>query len=211
VVPWRLRAAFIALGKASHKLDRKKEPTMQKIILVGGGARSGKSRFALAYARRLGARRLFVATATAGDAEMGERIMHHREERGSDFTTLEEPLRLPGLLAQPHDVDVIVVDCLTLWLSNLLMHNHSAAAIEEQVNGLLAAITRRHHHVVLVSNEVGLGIVPESALARRFRDIVGRAHQQIAAQADEVYLAAMGMVLRLTPEPVKTFRLGEAP
>ncbi len=184
---------------------------MHKIILVGGGARSGKSRFALSYARALGPRRLFVATAEARDAEMGERIARHRDERGDEFTTREEPLHLARLLAAGHAADVIVVDCLTLWLSNLLLQDVSPGDIERQVEDTLAAITPRRQHVILVSNEVGLGIVPESALSRKFRDIAGRAHQQIAAVADEVYLAAMGMVVRLVPDPMKTFRPGQVP
>jgi adenosylcobinamide kinase / adenosylcobinamide-phosphate guanylyltransferase len=184
---------------------------MHKIILVGGGARSGKSRFALSYARTLGPRRLFVATAEARDAEMGERIARHRDERGDEFATREEPLHLARLLAADHAADVIVVDCLTLWLSNLLLRDTSPDDIERQVNDVLAAIKPRRQHVILVSNEVGLGIVPESALARSFRDIAGRAHQQVVAVADEIYLAAMGMVVRLVPDPVKSFRPGQVP
>ena len=211
-VPWQRRTAtFIVLEEVSHKRGVGKEESVHKVILVGGGARSGKSRFALAYARRLGTRRLFVATAEAADAEMGERIMRHREERGCDFATKEEPLYLPRLLAEEQAADVVVVDCLTLWLCNLLMRDCSTGEIEGQVGEIVTAVARRRHHIVLVSNEVGFGVVPESALGRRFRDIVGRAHQQIAAQADEVYLAAMGMVIRLTPEPVRTFRPGELP
>ncbi len=184
---------------------------MHKLVLVGGGARSGKSRFALAYGRSLGARRLFIATAEAGDAEMAERVERHREERGADFATREEPLHLVRLLGEKLDADVVVVDCLTLWLCNLLMHDRSPADVESEVEKLLGVVARREYDTILVSNEVGLGLVPESALGRRFRDIVGRAHQQIAAQADEVYFAAMGLLLRLSPEPVRAFRPGEAP
>jgi adenosylcobinamide kinase/adenosylcobinamide-phosphate guanylyltransferase len=184
---------------------------MHKIILVGGGARSGKSRFALSYARALGPRRLFVATAEARDAEMDERIARHQAERGGEFATQEEPLHLARVLAEEHAADVIVVDCLTLWLSNLLLRDTSPADIERHLEDVLAAIEPRRQHVILVSNEVGFGIVPESALARSFRDIAGRAHQQIAAVADEVYLAAMGLLVRLVPEPVRTFRPGQVP
>ncbi len=182
-----------------------------KVIVVGGGARSGKSHFALEYARKLGRRRLFVATAESLDAEMRERILRHQEERGADFTTLEEPLHLARLLAQVRNVDVVVVDCLTLWLSNLLMRETSASDIDNQVAEMVTVLKPRLQHVVLVSNEVGLGIVPESPLGRIFRDVAGRAHQRFAAEADEVYLAAVGVVLRLLPEPVKTFRPGECP
>jgi adenosylcobinamide kinase / adenosylcobinamide-phosphate guanylyltransferase len=182
-----------------------------KVILVGGGARSGKSRFALEYAKRLGQRRLFVATAEAFDAEMRERIQRHRDERGADFATVEEPLHLARLLGHANDVDVVVVDCLTLWLSNLLMQDVSVEQIDSHVAELVTVLQTRQQHVVLVSNEVGLGIVPESPLGRIFRDVAGRTHQRLAAEADEVYFAAMGLVLRLVPEPVKFFRPGQCP
>jgi adenosylcobinamide kinase/adenosylcobinamide-phosphate guanylyltransferase len=182
-----------------------------KVIFVGGGARSGKSRFALEYARKLGRRRLFVATAEAFDAEMAERILHHQGERGADFTTVEEPLHLARLLGQVRDVDVVVVDCLTLWLSNLLMRGTPVSEVDNQVAEMVTVLQSRMRHVVLVSNEVGFGIVPESALGRTFRDVAGRAHQRLAAVADEIYLAAVGVVLRLLPEPVKSFRPGEYP
>jgi len=185
-----------------------------RVILVGGGARSGKSRFALEYARKLGPRRLFVATAQAFDAEMRERIQRHQDERGADFTTVEEPLKLAQLLGQlqdAQDVDVVVVDCLTLWLSNLVMQETSVERIENHVAEMVTTLKTRRQHVVLVSNEVGLGIVPESALGRIFRDVAGRTHQRLAAEADEVYFAAMGLVLRLVPEPVRAFRPGDYP
>jgi adenosylcobinamide kinase/adenosylcobinamide-phosphate guanylyltransferase len=182
-----------------------------KIILVGGGARSGKSRFVLAYARSLGERRVFVATAQAFDGEMRDRIGRHRDERGRDFTTVEEPIELARVLREVGDVNVVLVDCLTLWLSNLLLRERSADAIEREVENVVAELRPRRHHVVLVSNEVGLGIVPENALARQFRDCAGRLHQRLAEEADEVYFAAMGMMLRLVPAPVVGLRPGEIP
>ena len=196
----------------SHKDKFRGVATMPgKVILVGGGARSGKSRFALEYARKLGQRRLFVATAKASDAEMRNRILRHQEERGADFTTIEEPLQLARLLDQVKDIDVVVVDCLTLWLSNLLMHEASAEQIDGRVAEMVTALKQRRQHVILVSNEVGLGIVPDSALGRTFRDVAGRAHQCLAAESDEVFFAAMGLVVRLVPEPVKAFRPGDCP
>ena len=114
-----------------------------KVILIGGGARSGKSRFALEYAGKLGDRRLFVATAQAFDAEMQDRILRHQEERGSDFATAEEPLELPRLLEQVRDVDVIVVDCLTLWLSNLLLRGDSVEQIDGHVAKLVSVVRQR--------------------------------------------------------------------
>jgi adenosylcobinamide kinase / adenosylcobinamide-phosphate guanylyltransferase len=182
-----------------------------KIILVGGGARSGKSRFAMDYARTLGERRLFVATAQAFDAEMGERIARHREERGLAFTTVEEPVQLARVMREATAMDVVLVDCLTLWLSNLLLQGRSPDDIERDVDEVVTALRLRRHHVVLVSNEVGFGIVPENALGRAFRDIAGRTHQRLVAEADEVYLAAMGLLVRLIPAPVKAFRPGELP
>jgi adenosylcobinamide kinase/adenosylcobinamide-phosphate guanylyltransferase len=177
-----------------------------RIILVGGGARSGKSRFALGRARRLGARRVFVATGQALDAEMAERIAAHVRTRGADFRTVEEPLALPEALlalgAGDGGADVVVVDCLTLWLSNLVCRGDSEGMIAEQVDALAAALGRRRFHAIVVTNEVGLGIVPEAPLGRLFRDVAGRAHQRLAAQADEIHLAILGTILRLRPEPL---------
>jgi adenosylcobinamide kinase/adenosylcobinamide-phosphate guanylyltransferase len=185
-----------------------------RIILVGGGARSGKSRFALGLARRLGARRFFVATGQALDGEMTERIAAHVRERGPDFRTIEEALALPEALnaipsgrdrgdtAIAGAADVVVIDCLTLWLSNLVCRGDSEAQIVEQVDALAAALARRRFHALVVTNEVGLGIVPETPLGRLFRDITGRAHQRLSAIADEIHLAILGTILRLRPEPI---------
>jgi adenosylcobinamide kinase/adenosylcobinamide-phosphate guanylyltransferase len=175
-----------------------------EVVLVGGGVRSGKSAFALALARRLGARRAFVATAQPFDEEMRARIAAHQAERGPEFATLEEPLDLPGALARAADggADVVLVDCLTLWLSNLLLRGDGAAEVEAAIGRVAATLALRRVHAVLVTNEVGMGIVPESRLGRLFRDTAGRAHQRLARDADRVYLAALGCVLRLRPGPV---------
>jgi adenosylcobinamide kinase/adenosylcobinamide-phosphate guanylyltransferase len=174
-----------------------------RLILVAGGARSGKSRFGLARAEALGPRRLFIATAERSDDEMRERIARHRAERGAAFDTLEEPRALPEALVGARGHDVVLVDCLTIWIANLLVGGAAVAAVEERVAALLAALAARRSHVVLISNEVGMGLVPETPLGRRFRDLTGFAHQKIAAVADELYLAAMGAVLRLRPAPVE--------
>jgi adenosylcobinamide kinase/adenosylcobinamide-phosphate guanylyltransferase len=183
--------------------------TAPRIVVVGGGARSGKSRFALSRAMQLGARRVFLATAEALDDEMRARITRHAEERGRAFTTIEEPRRLAeAITAASADTDVILVDCITLWLSNLLvggspdLDRPDVSVVEQPIADLVAALRRRTCHVVLVSNEVGLGIVPMAPLSRAFRDATGRAHQALAAVADELYLAAMGVILRLRPDPV---------
>jgi adenosylcobinamide kinase / adenosylcobinamide-phosphate guanylyltransferase len=136
---------------------------------------------------------------------MAARIAVHVRTRGTDFRTIEEPLDLPRALdarAAAGDADVVLVDCLTLWLSNLLLRGDSEERIGAQVDALVAALARRRFHVLLVTNEVGLGIVPESALARLFRDVAGRAHQQLASVADEIYFAVLGTILRLRPEPL---------
>ena len=174
-----------------------------RLILVGGGARSGKSRFALARAQALGPRRLFIATAERSDDEMRDRIARHRAERGDRFDTLEEPRALPEALAGARDHDVILVDCLTIWISNLLVGGAPAEVVQDRVAALQAALARRRSHVVIVSNEVGMGLVPETPLGRVFRDLTGLAHQRLAAVADELYLAATGVLLRLRPGPVE--------
>jgi adenosylcobinamide kinase / adenosylcobinamide-phosphate guanylyltransferase len=174
-----------------------------RLILVAGGARSGKSRFALARAEALGPRRLFIATAERSDDEMRARIARHRDERGGRFETLEVPRALPEALAAARDHDVVVVDCLTIWISNLLVGGAAVAAVEERVASLLAELAQWRAPVVIVSNEVGMGLVPETPLGRAFRDVTGLAHQRLAAAADELYLGVMGVLLRLRPGPVE--------
>jgi adenosylcobinamide kinase/adenosylcobinamide-phosphate guanylyltransferase len=181
----------------------------RRIVLVGGGARSGKSRFALARARELGTRRLFVATARRYDADMAERIDRHRAERGSEFETVEEPLGVPEAIAGVAGHDVAVVDCLTLWLSNLLLDGLPVEAIERRVEDLAAALARAPCHVVLVTNEVGMGLHPDTPLGRTFRDLAGRAHQRLAAASDEVHLAVLGLVVRLKPGPIEARQPGD--
>jgi adenosylcobinamide kinase/adenosylcobinamide-phosphate guanylyltransferase len=172
-----------------------------RIIVIGGGVRCGKSAFALELARSLGTRRLFIATAEALDAEMRERIERHRSERGQDFETLEVPLAVPEALERAQ-TDVVVVDCLTFWLSNLLLRDATDAQIEARVAALLHSLSARRFHSILVTNEVGMGVVPDNALGRRFRDCVGHAHQQLAALSDELYFGVLGSMLRLRPAPI---------
>ena len=185
--------------------------TGRRLVLVGGGARSGKSTFALVRARELGTRRLFVATARRYDADLSARIDRHRAERGAEFTTVEEPLAVPEaiLAAAPHDV--AVVDCLTLWISNLLLDGAAADGVERRVEDLARALARAPCHVVLVTNEVGMGLHPDTPLGRTFRDLAGRAHQRLSAVADEVHLAVLGLLVRLKPGPVETRSPGGTP
>lgn len=170
-----------------------------EFILIGGGARSGKSGFALELAERLAPERIFLATAQALDTEMQERIDRHQEERADRFSTIEEPRRIVDALARVPNDAVVVVDCITLWLSNLMLDRLSDEALEREVEHLLEALRRSSFHCVAVTNEVGSGVVPESPLGRRFRDCAGRANQRLAAQADRVYLAALGCILQIKP------------
>jgi adenosylcobinamide kinase/adenosylcobinamide-phosphate guanylyltransferase len=179
-----------------------------RLILIGGGARSGKSNFALGYARRLGERRCFIATAQAFDGEMRSRIDRHRAERGDDFETWEEPLDLPGAIVRAPGEAVLLVDCLTLWLSNLLCADVPQDQILARVDAVASAAAGRPGPTLIVTNEVGLGLVPDNPLGRAFRDVTGLAHQRLAAVADEIYAALMGVVLRLMPAPLVSFRAG---
>jgi adenosylcobinamide kinase/adenosylcobinamide-phosphate guanylyltransferase len=166
------------------------------VVLVGGGARSGKSRFALAHARkawRAGGRLVYIATAEALDAEMRERIAHHRSERGEDFVTVEEPLELAAAIRSAAG-SAIVVDCLTLWLSNLM---HGARKVDGETDAVLAAARETTVELIFVTNEVGCGIVPENALAREFRDFAGAMNQRFADAANEVYWMVFGQPLRV--------------
>lgn len=169
-----------------------------RIILVGGGVRCGKSRFALELAQAMGTRRTFVATSEPFDDEMRERARRHREERTGRFETVEEPRRLCEVL-EADTADVAVVDCVTLWLSNLLLRGDEPEAILGEVDRLVGVLQRRRSATILVTNEVGMGLVPESPLGRTFRDVSGGAHQRLAAAADEVYFGALGLLLRLKP------------
>jgi adenosylcobinamide kinase/adenosylcobinamide-phosphate guanylyltransferase len=183
----------------------------KRMILIGGGARSGKSAFALRRAATLGERRVFVATARAVDEEMAQRIARHRAERGAGFTTIEEPLELASALAGLRAVDVVVVDCVTVWLANLLLREESEQRILTRVDALVDELSRRAYGSVLVSNEVGMSVVPETALGRAFRDLTGFAHQRLARAADEVYLGVLGAMLRIKPGAVVHVPLEGAP
>jgi len=163
------------------------------IVLVGGGSRSGKSSYALSLARQYGARRGFLATAQPFDEEMRQRIAQHQQERGTDFITIEEPLDLAQVIqTQQEALDVMVIDCLTLWLSNVILSGQ-----EPCFERLLEIAVESPMRCILVTNEVGCGIVPENALARRFRDLAGTLNQQTAARATEVYWMIFGVPLRV--------------
>ncbi len=164
-----------------------------RLSLVVGGARSGKSSLAERLVRASGLPRTYIATAEAWDDEMADRIARHRDDRGADWRTVEAPRDLAGALAGAGGA--VLIDCATLWLTNVML---AGADVGAEAAGLLAALAAHPGPVVVVSNEVGWGIVPENALARAFRDEQGRLNQQIAAAADLVLgvMAGLPMVLK---------------
>jgi len=166
------------------------------VILIGGGSRSGKSSAALGMLKAAGDRRGFIATAQAWDDEMRERIARHRAERGESIVTWEEPLTVAARIeAEDGAYDAIVVDCLTLWLSNLMMAGDRD--IEAECRRLVDAAAKARTTIILVTNEVGCGIVPENALARQFRDAAGKLNQLAAERAAEVQWMIFGIGLRI--------------
>lgn len=165
------------------------------IVLVTGGARSGKSRYAEERARGTGARLLYVATAEAGDDEMARRIAAHRARRGAGWTTVEAPVALAAAIADRRGAfDAAVVDCVTLWLSNLIARG-DGIYVERAVEEFITAARSFAAPFFIVTNEVGAGIVPDNPLARVFRDLAGRTNQRLAAAADEVVLMVAGLPL----------------
>jgi adenosylcobinamide kinase / adenosylcobinamide-phosphate guanylyltransferase len=167
------------------------------LTLITGPARSGKTRLALEWALTFPDPRIYLATAQSLDNEMDDRIRRHQEERGSAFQTLEEPIELgPSLQALTGKASIIMVDCLTLWVSNLLgAFGEDSQAIRERMDGLGSVLRNLETPVILIGNEVGWGIVPDNALARTFRDMTGRLHQEIARMADQVILMVAGLPL----------------
>lgn len=167
---------------------------------VVGGARSGKSSFALSLGESMGSPRLYIATARPLDSEMEERIRTHREERGGGWDTLEETVEVAaGVRRSVGEATyrVVLVDCLTLWLTNLLVSGLDDAAIKKEVDGLVEAFKGSSAKVIAVSNEVGLGIVPGDPLSRRFRDLSGTMNQRMAAAAKEAYFVASGIPIKM--------------
>ena len=168
---------------------------MKKIVFITGGARSGKSSFALKQASGIPGKKAYIATAEALDEEMRKRIEDHREQRGKEWDTFEEPLMIAEVIKKIGDrYDAIVLDCLTLWLSNIM---HSNLIIETEIERLISSLLSHQTSVFIVSNEVGMGIVPENEMARKFRDMAGLLNQKIAGAADEVYIVVAGIPLKI--------------
>lgn len=168
---------------------------MNKITFIIGGCRSGKSQHALQTAEKVpGERKIYIATCVPEDDEMKQRVAKHQKKRGQSWTTVEEPLKLPeAILQNSHRADVILVDCLTLWVSNLLMETNDEKKIEETIYQLTDTLEEATCPIVLVSNEIGTGIVPENKLARQYRDIIGLANQAVAKTAGKVIWMVAGI------------------
>lgn len=178
-----------------------------ELILVIGGARSGKSAFADKWARAQGGDRvLFIATAEAGDAEMAERIARHRRARPSSWETVEAPRQVAlTLAALSRPPQVAVLDCLTLLASNELLadEQHARANLERELDGIIEWQRKHAVNLLIVTNEVGLGIVPDNALARAYRDLLGSCNQRVAEQADRVYWMVAGIPVEIKAMPAR--------
>ena len=177
---------------------------MSEIILITGGARSGKSALAQQLGEARPAPRIYLATCPVLDDELRERIRRHREARGAgQWQTIEETLDVAGVIRRENTVGVILVECLTLWINNLLHQAHSEARafietdLDIALTRVLEEARRRVGTTILVTNEVGFGIIPENPLARRYRDLVGRCNQRVARDADQVVLMVCGLPVYL--------------
>jgi len=177
---------------------------MARIVLVTGGTRSGKSSYAQNRAETLSGARCFIATCQPFDEEMKQRVSQHQQQRSSgNWATIEEPLKIGSCVEENGQYDVFLIDCLTLWINNLMEdcanrgRDCSEATIADATENVLHRIARTDATVFFVTNEVGLGIVPDNKVARRFRDLVGLSNQIIASHADEVVLVSCGLPLSL--------------
>jgi adenosylcobinamide kinase/adenosylcobinamide-phosphate guanylyltransferase len=169
-------------------------PPLPRLTFVLGGARSGKSRYAEGLVMDCTPPWVYIATAEALDAEMSNRIAEHRRRRDDRWRTVDAPLDLPGAIAAHGSEGPVLIDCLTLWLSNVMLAGQDLSGEQQR---LITALSNANGSIVIVSNEVGFGIVPDNALAREFRDAQGRLNMQVAAIADRAVLIAAGLPLIL--------------
>ncbi len=170
----------------------------EKITFILGGVRSGKSRYAVNLSGKDGKKIAFLATCEALDDEMEERIARHKQERPKNWVTFEEPRKIAAVVKKiSRRFDVVLVDCLTLWVSNCLLSGMRAEEIEREIKAVLTAAQNGRARVILVSNEVGLGIVPDNKLARDFRDLAGRVNQIVAKKADAVIFMVAGIPVKI--------------
>lgn len=178
-----------------------------RTVLFTGGSRSGKSGLAQQWVEAQGARRIYIATAGVHDAEMQARVTRHQHQRGAGWQTLEEGFDVARALQQcASGCHVILLDCITLWLTNMMLAGAQDEAMLQRVDGLVATVQSVSVPVALVTNEVGWGVVPESALGRRFRDVAGEANQRLAAACDGVVLAVSGLPLAVKGALPQVFR-----
>ena len=188
-----------------HTLDQTRNlNSIRKVIvnqkvLVIGGCRSGKSRHALDLALAMaGDKKIFIATCVPRDDEMHLRVANHRKERGQSWKTVEAPLNLPqAILQNALSGSVVLVDCLTLWINNLMMENEDIQYADDKIAEFISAVQTAEGPVVLVSNEVGTGIVPENKLARAYRDLVGSVNQAVARAVDRVEIVVAGIAVTI--------------
>ena len=174
---------------------------MKQLTFIVGGGRCGKSRHAVTLAHAYPGNRVFIATAEALDEEMKARIAAHQKERKGAFFTIEEPLDLAeALLNLPQDTRVVIIDCLTVWLGNLMHHYGTGDAINDAITRFINALEKTGCDVIAVANEVGMGIIPENEMARQFRDLAGRLNQQVAEAANNVILMVSGIAMAIKEE-----------
>lgn len=170
----------------------------KRLIFITGGCRSGKSRYALDYANQHYSKKIYLATCEALDEEMAQRIELHKKARGPEWQTVEEPVRIVEKVKQHGDgAEVILLDCNTLWISNLLMQEKNDLEIMKEADRLIEAMKQSPSSFIVVTNEVGMGIVPADLLSRRFRDLSGTINQKIAEGADTVIFMVSGIPLFL--------------
>jgi adenosylcobinamide kinase/adenosylcobinamide-phosphate guanylyltransferase len=173
---------------------------LNKIIFVLGGCRSGKSGYALETAQKFSGnkKKVFIATCIPHDDEMKLRVARHQQERSRNWLTVEAPLHLPDAIVEAgNEADVLLVDCLTLWINNLMMENYDSEQVLDQVQSLARAVSSAICPLILVSNEVGTGIVPENELARLYRDLVGSTNQAVAECVDQVVWTVAGIPMTI--------------
>ncbi|MEK6679305.1 MAG: bifunctional adenosylcobinamide kinase/adenosylcobinamide-phosphate guanylyltransferase [Nitrospirota bacterium] len=190
--------------RKANKENSEPQTPNSELIFILGGARSGKSSFALKLAESIKGKRLYIATAEALDMEMEERIKKHKKERANNWDAIEEPIKIADIIKKNKKYGVILLDCLTLWVSNL-MHIEARSKGQgarggrtlQKITDLISACKKAKASIIIVSNEVGLGIVPDNPLARQFRDIAGFANQKIADAAGEVYFMVSGIPLKI--------------
>lgn len=170
---------------------------MGRLIFITGAVRSGKSSFAIKLAKESNKQIVFLASCNPLDEEMKKRVKRHRQQRPKTWKTVEEPIEVAAVIEKAKKNQLIIFDCLTLWISNILLKDQKQTLIKKRIIGLIEVLKHTPATVLVVSNEVGWGVVPENKLARSFRDIVGITHQQIAKVSDEVYLIVAGQQLKL--------------